>query len=49
VCDRHQFYPRSICTGCRGSVEWVVASGKGEVYFDAWSEEVTVLKFRLTG
>ena len=31
VCDRHQFYPRSICAGCLGDVEWVVASGRGEV------------------
>jgi uncharacterized OB-fold protein len=30
-CDRHQFYPRSVCAGCLGNVEWVMASGKGEV------------------
>ena len=100
-CERHQFYPRSVCAGCLGSVEWVTASGKGEVvsytivrlavseayaaevpyvvaliqlaegpqllchvaceveeittgqsvevYFEAWSDTVTVPKFRLTG
>ncbi len=100
-CERHQFYPRSVCAGCLGSVEWVTASGKGEVvsytivrlavseayaaevpyvvaliqlaegpqlmsqvacevdeiatgrsvevYFDAWSDAVTVPKFRLIG
>jgi hypothetical protein len=31
ICERHQFYPRSICAGCLGNVEWVMASGKGEV------------------
>lgn len=32
-CDRHVFYPRSICPHC-GSVEleWVQASGRGTVY-----------------
>ena len=99
ACDRHQFYPRSICAECLGDVDWVVASGAGEVisytvvrlpvteayaaevpyvvalirlregpqlmsqvdcqlaeietgrsvqvYFEAWSDEVTVPKFRL--
>ncbi len=99
VCERHQFYPRSVCAECLGSVDWVAASGKGEVvsytvvrlavseayaeevpyvvalirlaegpqlmsqvdceieqiaigrsvevYFDVWSEEVTIPKFRL--
>ncbi|MEE8371172.1 MAG: OB-fold domain-containing protein [Sphingomonadales bacterium] len=31
-CGEHQFYPRSICGHClSGKIEWVVASGRGEV------------------
>ncbi len=31
-CGRHQFYPRSFCTGCgKQNPEWVRASGRGTV------------------
>ncbi|MBI1966095.1 MAG: Zn-ribbon domain-containing OB-fold protein [Betaproteobacteria bacterium] len=32
-CGRHHFYPRSICPHCSSArIEWVAASGRGEVY-----------------
>jgi uncharacterized OB-fold protein len=31
-CGTHQLYPRDRCLTCRGSVEWVEASGRGSVY-----------------
>jgi uncharacterized OB-fold protein len=31
-CRRVQFYPRFFCTACVGAVEWIEASGRGEVY-----------------
>jgi uncharacterized OB-fold protein len=31
-CRRVQFYPRYFCTACAGDVEWIEASGRGEVY-----------------
>jgi len=32
VCGRRQFYPRYFCAACAGDVEWVEASGQGEVH-----------------
>jgi len=32
TCGRTQFYPRYFCTACAGEVEWIEASGRGEVY-----------------
>jgi uncharacterized OB-fold protein len=32
ACDRHQFYPRFICTQCAGAVQWITAAGRGFVY-----------------
>ena len=32
-CGRPQFFPRSICSHCRGSdLEWKASAGKGAVY-----------------
>ncbi len=32
-CGRYQFYPRSLCGACfADGMEWVPASGRGEVY-----------------
>ena len=31
-CDRHQFYPRTICSHCsKGQLTWITASGQGTV------------------
>ncbi|HLG92430.1 MAG TPA: Zn-ribbon domain-containing OB-fold protein [Acidimicrobiales bacterium] len=32
ACGRAQLYPRPHCLACRGPVEWVAASGRGQVY-----------------
>ena len=32
ACDRHFFPPRSICPGCRGSLETKAFSGRGTLY-----------------
>lgn len=32
ACNRHQFYPRPLCTRCLSPVETVPASGRGTVY-----------------
>jgi hypothetical protein len=32
VCGRRQFYPRYFCAACAGDVEWIEASGLGEVH-----------------
>ena len=32
-CDRHQFYPRSVCKYCGSTdLKWVAASGRATVY-----------------
>jgi len=31
-CGHHQLYGRAHCLACRGTVEWVEASGRGTVY-----------------
>jgi len=31
-CGHRQLYARAHCLACRGSVDWVVASGRGTVY-----------------
>jgi uncharacterized OB-fold protein len=32
-CDRHQFYPRGVCSHCLSSrLDWVDASGRGKVH-----------------
>jgi len=32
-CSKHQFYPRVLCSHCGSTdLDWVVASGKGEIY-----------------
>jgi uncharacterized OB-fold protein len=32
-CERHVFYPRSLCPHCHSDqLTWVVASGKGHIY-----------------
>lgn len=31
-CVRPQFYPRYFCTECAGDVDWIEASGRGEVH-----------------
>lgn len=31
-CGSHQLYARDRCLKCRGSVEWVEASGRGTIY-----------------
>ncbi len=32
ACDRHQFYPRIICSGCGGDeLEWRAVSGRGRI------------------
>ena len=35
ACERHQFYPRSVCAECLGPVDWVAASGQGRV--ETWT------------
>lgn len=30
-CGRHQFYPRTLCAACGGTVDWVRAAGRGRV------------------
>lgn len=32
TCGAHQFYPRPYCIVCEDEVEWVEASGRGEIY-----------------
>ncbi len=32
ACGAHQFYPRPFCLACQDEVEWVEASGRGEIY-----------------
>jgi uncharacterized protein len=32
TCDAVQFYPRALCAQCAGDVEWMTASGTGEVH-----------------
>ncbi|MBX9472371.1 Zn-ribbon domain-containing OB-fold protein [Microcella sp.] len=32
ACGIAQFYPRSLCATCGGSVEWFAATGKGTVH-----------------
>jgi uncharacterized protein len=32
-CERHVFYPRSVCPHCLSDrIEWITASGRGRVY-----------------
>lgn len=36
-CGKLQFYPRPVCVDCfSGNLEWIEASGKGEIHSFSW-------------
>ncbi len=32
ACEHTQFYPRALCEACAGDVEWITATGRGDVH-----------------